>query len=203
MAATAATVEMAMREYDKLGLQGFLDKYASGFPPHKLYLRHASQLYPLKALWAASCRPQIHSGNFNPPTAYSGFEALGFTDFVNTDEDEEVAPTVDPAQEGERHVREINVIWRDKALVSKAKKYHGYVCMGCGFDFEAFYGPLGRQYIECHHIDPLSGRDGKNMPTTIDELAMLCSNCHRMVHRKQPCLTIAELKSKISEAGNE
>ncbi|WP_330182423.1 HNH endonuclease [Nocardia sp. NBC_01503] len=54
-------------------------------------------------------------------------------------------------------------------------------CEVCGFDFEAVYGERGKDYIECHHIVPLhvSGET----ETKLADLILLCSNCHRMVHR--------------------
>ncbi|MET2012363.1 HNH endonuclease [Microbacterium chocolatum] len=54
-------------------------------------------------------------------------------------------------------------------------------CEACGFDFLLVYGELGRSYIEVHHRTPLhvSGET----ESAHSDLALLCSNCHRMVHR--------------------
>jgi len=66
-------------------------------------------------------------------------------------------------------------------------------CEACGFDFFAVYGDLGRSYIEVHHRTPLhvSGET----ESSLADLALLCSNCHRMVHRKgwSPVEAIAAL----------
>ncbi|MGY1602373.1 HNH endonuclease [Geodermatophilus sp. SYSU D00815] len=64
-------------------------------------------------------------------------------------------------------------------------------CEVCGFDFEQTYGERGRQYIEVHHRTPLhvTGRTR----TKLHELALLCSNCHRIIHRYQPWLTVDQL----------
>jgi 5-methylcytosine-specific restriction protein A len=66
------------------------------------------------------------------------------------------------------------------------------VCEACGFDFEAVYGPRGRGVIECHHVQALSGAKGKRV-TKASDLALLCANCHRLVHAKRPWLTLEEL----------
>jgi hypothetical protein len=66
-------------------------------------------------------------------------------------------------------------------------------CEVCNFDFSAVYGELGIGFIECHHEDPLSGRDGSTV-TRLDDLRLVCSNCHRMLHRQTPPLTTAVLK---------
>lgn len=69
-------------------------------------------------------------------------------------------------------------------------------CQACGFDFEQTYGDRGRGFIECHHMKPLhSLRPGEK--TRIEELAIVCSNCHRMIDAKRPWLTIDELKTYI------
>ncbi|MEV4457357.1 HNH endonuclease [Microbispora sp. NPDC049633] len=64
------------------------------------------------------------------------------------------------------------------------------------FDFEHTYGPRGAGYIECHHIVPLhvSGP----VTTKLDDLALVCSNCHRMIHRSAPWLTPSELRKLVN-----
>ena len=66
-------------------------------------------------------------------------------------------------------------------------------CEVCGFDFEEAYGKLGAGYIEVHHKKPVS--EGVRMTDLNNDLAMLCSNCHRMIHRgKDHMITVEELK---------
>jgi 5-methylcytosine-specific restriction protein A len=87
---------------------------------------------------------------------------------------------------------------RNSAAARAAKKHHGHVCQVCAFDFEKAYGPLGHQYIEAHHLTPFSELDER--PKKIDpatDYAVVCSNCHRMLHRRLPPLTPAELKSHL------
>ncbi len=62
-------------------------------------------------------------------------------------------------------------------------------CEACGFDFEKAYGSLGKGYIECHHLIPLSNFDSKK-ETKMEDLALLCSNCHRMIHKDLGLCTI-------------
>nr|WP_276315577.1 HNH endonuclease [Mesorhizobium jarvisii] len=137
---------------------------------------------------------------FQPKHAISGFDALGY-DIANrsTISVERNAEILDSqAKEGERYQAEVVRIRRSAKIVARAKEHYGPICQACEFDFEDFYGEHGRDYIECHHVDPLSGREGKGDVTTIKDLAMLCSNCHRMVHRTKPCLTVDELKELIA-----
>lgn len=55
-------------------------------------------------------------------------------------------------------------------------------CEVCGFDFEKLYGRLGAGFIECHHNVPLHELQ-PNTRTPLDELSVVCANCHRMLHR--------------------
>jgi len=69
-------------------------------------------------------------------------------------------------------------------------------CEACGFDFYATYGALGRGFAECHHLMPLSALSCRRR-TLITDLAILCSNCHRMIHRARPMISISELRQLI------
>ncbi len=71
---------------------------------------------------------------------------------------------------------------RDQSIVREKKKGSGYVCECCNFDFRQTYGEIGDQYIECHHIKPLANIKGGEK-VGLKDLAVLCSNCHRMIHK--------------------
>lgn len=66
-------------------------------------------------------------------------------------------------------------------------------CEVCTIDFYQRYGDLGLGFIEAHHTFPVS-KMKKDHKTKISELALVCSNCHRMLHRAKNLLTIKELK---------
>ena len=70
-------------------------------------------------------------------------------------------------------------------------------CEKCGFDFSEKYGERGADFIEVHHTKAIAKRK-KSEQTKIEDLAMLCSNCHSVVHRKQPWLTMDELEEIIN-----
>lgn len=65
-------------------------------------------------------------------------------------------------------------------------------CEGCGMDFGERYGDRGRGFIECHHLQPLSML-APGHRTRLEDLALLCSNCHRMVHVRDPWLDLQQL----------
>lgn len=62
---------------------------------------------------------------------------------------------------------------------------HGYKCAVCGFDFEENYGELGKEFIEVHHIIPLSQIRKEYIINPEKDLIPLCSNCHSMIHRRR------------------
>lgn len=87
---------------------------------------------------------------------------------------------------------------RNPAIVKQKKnefqKDHGKLfCEVCLFDFSETYGSRGEGFIECHHNTPLHEEENERVTKTSD-LSVLCSNCHRMIHRKKKWLTIQELK---------
>lgn len=91
---------------------------------------------------------------------------------------------------------------RNASLVKRKKnqilKKHGKLeCEVCQMDFEAKYGKLGAGFIECHHIIPLS-EISDNTTTHLKDLALVCSNCHRMLHRKGNNINIDELREIVS-----
>lgn len=76
---------------------------------------------------------------------------------------------------------------------STLKRTGRLVCEVCDFDFAAAYGSHGLGYIEAHHIVPLSEAN-ESVITRMADLALVCANCHRMLHRS--CgLTLDALRS--------
>ena len=85
---------------------------------------------------------------------------------------------------------------RDPKLRTLAIDIHGTICMVCGFSYRKKYGKLGEGFIEVHHIKPLSEGIREVNPET--DMVCICSNCHRMIHRKRDyVMTVDELKSLV------
>jgi 5-methylcytosine-specific restriction protein A len=65
-------------------------------------------------------------------------------------------------------------------------------------NFEKRYGKIGADFIEAHHLTPFAEIKGR--PTKLDpkeDFAVVCPNCHRMLHKESPPLTIEDLRSRI------
>jgi HNH endonuclease len=105
-------------------------------------------------------------------------------------------------QEGRLKVQVHKRRERDGALPrlkkAEALHLHGKLeCEVCSFVFATRYGDHGSNFIECHHRESLATldpNDGKR--TTLEDLALVCANCHRMLHwRDLP--SIVELRSRL------
>jgi 5-methylcytosine-specific restriction protein A len=113
--------------------------------------------------------------------ATRGMPDLAFAVPDDIDDEEGIA-------EGAILLRQHQIRERSRALVKRKKdlvlREIGVVpCQVCDFIFAETYGPdLGAGFIECHHIVPLAQLRPGRM-TRMADLALVCSNCHRMLHR--------------------
>jgi putative restriction endonuclease len=88
---------------------------------------------------------------------------------------------------------------RNRTVVERAKQYawqrdKTLPCEVCKFSFVDEYGELGEKFIEAHHIYPVAGLQPRQ-GTKVEDIALVCANCHRMLHGGKKTLTIEELKS--------
>lgn len=89
---------------------------------------------------------------------------------------------------------------RSRKLIQRFKKQlREFRCSICNFDFEQVYGDLGRGFIEAHHVIPISEMKSGDQ-TRIQDLVPVCSNCHRMLHRKYPALDARDLRAAMVTA---
>lgn len=105
--------------------------------------------------------------------------------------------------EGREKYRLHRSLERDPTIVRKAKEERlrrvGELrCEACDFSFRQVYGDMGTKFIEAHHIVPVSEIRGKTK-TKISDLALVCANCHRMLHRAKSRITVAYLRTIIEK----
>ena len=106
--------------------------------------------------------------------------------------------------EGRIRYREHRTRERSPALrrlkVEATLQAHGRLaCEVCRFEFSERYGELGAGFIECHHKEALG--DGEERFTVLDDLALICANCHRMIHRSRPMLSVEGLRERLRTQG--
>lgn len=104
----------------------------------------------------------------------------------------------DEFSEGKVALKKHLVRERNYQLIKKAKNIfletHGSLyCEICGFNFKKTYGELGEEFIEAHHVKPVSQMNDDEC-TKISDIIMVCSNCHSMLHRKKPWASKEDIK---------
>jgi len=85
---------------------------------------------------------------------------------------------------------------RDNGARKICLDHYGYKCKVCDFDFLETYGLIGFKFIHVHHLIEVSN-NGVRQTNPIKDLRPVCPNCHAMLHKKNPCYTIEELKIMI------
>ena len=87
---------------------------------------------------------------------------------------------------------------RNQALVRKKKEGAPSLnCEACEFSFGQAYGKLAGEYCEVHHLVPLAEAE-KSRTTRLKDLAILCANCHRVIHLRNPPYGLLELKEMLA-----
>ncbi|NOR56502.1 MAG: restriction endonuclease [Sulfurovum sp.] len=126
----------------------------------------------------------------------------GLRSFMPTSEHIELTEDDDGFPEGKQKLRIHLQRERNPKLIREVKKrfkakYGRLFCQVCSFDFYVKYGEIGDDFIEGHHTKPVSEFNDSTF-SKIEDIALLCSNCHKMVHRKRPWLSIDDLKEILS-----
>lgn len=100
--------------------------------------------------------------------------------------------------EGGMFLRLVNYFERNPDLRARAIRIHKTTCQACGFNFEGKYGEHGKDFIEVHHINPVSRNLERIIVDPEKDLVVVCSNCHRMIHRnKMKILSLENLRELI------
>lgn len=137
-------------------------------------------------------------GDFEQIARNRQLRKLGENWFAASDEVEDSLPEqVDGFWEGEKSSITIDSYERDPNARKACLKVHGYLCMICAFDFEGTYGDVGKNFIHVHHIKPISS--GPRVVDPTRDLVPVCPNCHAIIHRSKPHLTLEEVKAMLRE----
>jgi len=110
-----------------------------------------------------------------------------------------------------KHINNENeIIQIDPKFIKQLKKDSDYTCQACGLKYEKVYGDYSKKkdFIEAHHIEPKfkakeKAEINKKMKRSAKDFAMLCANCHRMIHRmmkleKDRVISLEEFKRRIN-----
>jgi hypothetical protein len=98
-----------------------------------------------------------------------------------------------------RRERDRNIVNQKKARVRV--ETGRLACEACNFDFAQFYHPLAQDFCEVHHRKPLSELE-EGTETRLEDLAILCSNCHRVIHLLRPMPTVDVFAAMLTRRQN-
>ena len=99
-------------------------------------------------------------------------------------------------EEGKQYKSEATFRSRNRNLIEAKKTNSDYRCEVCDMTFKEVYGKIGKEYIIAHHKNPI-GNMKKTAMTTLDDIALVCANCHAMLHTNNPPLSLEKLRNKI------
>jgi 5-methylcytosine-specific restriction protein A len=101
--------------------------------------------------------------------------------------------------EGAKTTISVNIYERNTEVRKVCLEHFGYQCQVCKFNFEETYGNIGKNYIHVHHLIPLSEIGEEYQVAPKEDLRPVCPNCHAMLHKTKPALTIEQLRRHIQE----
>jgi 5-methylcytosine-specific restriction enzyme A len=103
----------------------------------------------------------------------------------------------------ERRYRMHRRIERNPSAAKLAKAYHGIRCQACSLVMVERYGAVGEDFIEAHHLVPLASlKEGVAVKYDVaTDFAVLCPNCHRMIHRTDDPSNLKALQTVLRSTG--
>lgn len=142
------------------------------------------------------------SGKTIPEDAASNLERLwlertGGVEIPYADEISELSLL----KEGASRTVSVNAYERNPEARERCIRKWGLNCAVCNFHFELFYGQLGKGYIHVHHLKPLAEIREEYEINPEEDLRPVCPNCHSMLHRSKPALSIEELQKLVRTYG--
>ena len=183
-----------------------------GVPVHRRSVHYDLVLdgkrYPPK--YVISLATKYAMGIEHPPSDFNAVEAKNYflaREYKVTDRRGNAPSTIVPEDdestfpEGGKRFHWHRTSERNPTIAKKAKerrlaKSGELQCDVCSFDFTDTYGQLGEGFIEAHHTVPVAMLQGP-AKTKLSEIALVCSNCHRMLHRGKRLLSVQELKEIV------
>jgi 5-methylcytosine-specific restriction protein A len=128
-------------------------------------------------------------------TFRGGLDASG--DVRDDLEDEDAGGTLYEKRQYRLHRR----IERNRTAARRAKQHHGTRCQACELDFAERYGDIGEGFIEAHHLRPISSlNEGVSVVYEVaTDFAVLCANCHRMIHRMLDPSDLRAFRDRLRE----
>ena len=127
-------------------------------------------------------------------------ESQGLTPADVGDEDDDDGSATEGGISYRMHKRyERDRALRRRKIARAAKADASLPCEACGFSFREAYGAAGKGFAEVHHVNPLHLAETV-AKTKLEDLAVLCANCHRMAHRGKQARSLGEIRAMVAGA---
>ena len=115
----------------------------------------------------------------------------------------------EPRASGDRPIRTIEntltevkyyVRKRDRRIQQRAKAESNGICEACETDFRTLLGGLGLRALQVHHRKQLAASDKPRL-TSPKDLAVVCANCHAMIHaNSRRAMPVESLRRRLAHA---
>ena len=184
IAADIAKADMVANNYPKI---------ADAITAHAAVVMAAMNTVEIRK--AADAYITAQAEHFGMTNAGSATNLIHFESLPETDLEEEIT-----GKEGRILTRVHAYKERDRKFAARAKKHYktkngGKLwCVACDLKPELLYDDRGERCIEAHHKIPIEELQPDSI-VHVDDMAMVCASCHRVIHSQKPCLTIDEVRA--------
>lgn len=113
------------------------------------------------------------------------------------EDSESATSTASKQKEGAKKQKLVTVVERSPAARRQCLEHHKAICAVCALNFTERYGPIGAGFMHVHHLTMVSTLPEETEIDPINDLRPVCPNCHAMLHRTKPPLTIEALKGML------
>ena len=145
-------------------------------------------------LHVSHSRTDVDVARFHGTTLITESTGADPTDLILANEVQESSSY----QEGAVQMILVNRYERDASARAACVAHYGATCQLCGVDFALVYGPLMAGFIHVHHLKPLSTVGPAYRVDPIADLRPICPNCHAVIHRQDPPLSLAEVRAMMN-----
>ncbi|MGO8752077.1 MAG: hypothetical protein ACLQNE_39570 [Thermoguttaceae bacterium] len=101
--------------------------------------------------------------------------------------------------EGSANPVQVNAYERNPGARKACIRHWGCDCAVCGFSFITVYGEIGDGFIHVHHLLDLATIGEEYEVDPITDLRPVCPNCHAMLHRTRPAMSIENLRAAVEQ----
>jgi predicted HNH restriction endonuclease len=103
---------------------------------------------------------------------------------------------INEVNEGNKYKKEVTFRKRNRAIIEAKKLNSDGTCEVCKFNFSKFYKGISKNHLVAHHLYPFALRN-KARITRIEDIALVCSNCHFTIHSENPIIGIKVLSERV------